>query len=934
MKKMPSRTPLRMTLMQAMMFAAFASGCSSLSGNKTPESPAAATTESASSSEHSVPAADGAQSGVTSPSTDADEDKTKEQTAHIYKGNGPLIRELKDKKAPKGGNTVLNFEAADIRDIAKTVLAELLKESYIVDPKVTGTISFRTTSPLPKEALLPTLETILRMNGYVMVKENGIFKIMPAASARGSLSPRFGGAIAGFTIQVVPLKYIGAVEMAKLIEPFAPDPSAIKVDELRNLLIIAGTQNEIEHMLDTISVFDVDWLSGMSVGLFTLQSADVKSVANEVDKIFGDKTMSPLAGVVRIVPIERLNAFVIITPQPHYLEQAKIWLERLDRVGSTAGTRLYVYRVQNGKAEHLANLLNQTFASKTQASTTTTPTPTVAPGLTGTNLQSSLFNKSTSASSQTSNSGFSSGFSNNNQSTSNTSGKTTGNTVRTAATNFGATLSVTDDSGSSSEVRVVADTENNALLILGNAAGYEKIESALKKLDVAPRQVLIEVTIAEVTLSDDLEYGVEWAFSKGSRKSGRLIQTEKDGNSAINMVAGGFSYALTNVTGDALKAVFNTLATDGKLNVLSSPHIMVADNQTAKIQVGDSVPTQTSSTTSLSTITTGTVTSTVQYLDTGVMLTVTPRINAGGLINLDVTQEVSSAYETDTSAINSPTIRKRSAQTVVTIQNGDTMVLGGLISERNNNGSSGIPFLSEIPILGAVFGKQTRTSEKTELVLLITPRVANNVAQAKDISDELQRKMGETKNLIDCGTSNILGFTTRGGPWCMQARRNDGAIDKMKLEDENGVSVYLKDEAKLEQENARRALDEVNRQKAEAQQRLEAATKRVEQTQRSSGKADSQASKSAATSATGDAAATATANKATTENTARKTPAPGKPKAKVVVPREPGVKAAPATPVVTPVESKAQATPPVETRDEPAPVVDPAQAVPAPASPE
>lgn len=747
------------------------------------------------------------------PSARIDESKEKPEMARISKGTGVLVNPPSAVPTrTEGGNISLNFEGADIRDIAKTVLAEILKESYIVDPKVSGTISFRTTNPLPRNALLPTLETILRMNGFVMIKENGIFKIMPSASARGSLSPRMGGSLAGYTIQVVPLQFVSAIEMIKLLEPFAADPTAIKADELRNLLILSGTQNEIQHMLDTISVFDADWLSGMSIGLFALQNADVKSVSSEINKILGDKTLNPLAGLVRIIPIERLNAFVIISPQAHYLDQAKLWIERLDTTGGTGGTRLHVYHVQNGKAEYLADLLNQTFASKNQAPATTTRAPTVAPGLTSTQIGSSSLFGSTS---------------NTNSALGST---TTGNTAqRATAPAVGATLSITDDSGSASEVRVVADRENNALLILSSAAGYEKIESALKKLDVAPRQVLIEVTIAEVTLTDDLSYGVEWAISSGSRKSFQL-DTNKD-VSGIAALVPGFSYALSNVAGDAIKAVFNTLATDGKVNVLSSPHIMVADNQTAKIQVGNSVPIQTSSTAALATTTTGTVTSTIQYLDTGVMLSVTPHINAGGLVNLDINQEVSNAIENKVSGLDSPTITKRAAKTIVTVQSGETMVLGGLISENNNVGSSGIPFLSEIPILGAVFGSKTRNATKTELILLITPRVANNVTQGKDISDELRRKMGETKDLIDCGTSNILGYTTRGGPWCMQARRYDGAIDKMRLEDENGIPVYLKDEAKLEQAEAQRVLDEANRKQEAAKQRLDAASKRVKETQ-------------------------------------------------------------------------------------------------------
>ena len=714
--------------------------------------------------------------------------KSNEQSARIVKGTGQLLKPPKPDQPPGAGNISLNFEAADIRDIAKTVLAEILQESYIVDPKVAGTISFRTVRPLPKESLLPTLETILRLNGIVMIKENGIFKLMPAAAAKGSLSPRMGlQGTAGYSIQVVPLKFVGAKDMAKILEGVAVDPAAVKIDELRNLLILAGTQNEIQHILDTVDMFDVDWLSGMSFGWFTLKSADVKTVDQELTKILGDRALNPLAGALRIIPIERLNGFVIITPQPHYLEQAKLWLERLDRSTGTAGTRMYGYPVQNGKAEHLAELLNQTFGKGAQ--TPRSPTsPTVAPGQAGATVKSS----------------------------------TTPNAPTAQTPAAGTNLSISDETGTS-DVRIVADKENNALLILANAAGYEKIEGALKKLDAPPRQVLIEVMIAEVTLTNELSWGIEWLFTNGSRRSGKLDL----GAAGLTQLTPGLSYALTDSTG-GIKAVLNALATDNKVNVLSSPHIMVADNQTAKIQVGDSVPVQGQSTTT----NTGVVTS-VQYLDPGVILSVTPRINSSGLVNLDVTQEFSIPGAVNAALANSPTVSKRSAKTQVTVQSGETMVLGGLISEKSTNGSGGLPFLSAIPVLGGLFGTTDRSNSKTELIVLITPKVAHNFGQAKAISDELQRKMGETKDLLDCGTANLVGFTSRGGFACLQARRFDGAIDKMMLEGEGGVPVYLKDEAKRAKEEAERSVNEAKRAYDEAQNRLREASERVQETQRS-----------------------------------------------------------------------------------------------------
>lgn len=630
----------------------------------------------------------------------------------IFKGTGTFIKPKPDIEKASGGNTaLLNFENADIKEVAKTVLADILGQSYVVDPRVQGSISLRTVRPLPNDALLTTLETLLKMNGATMVREEGVYKIIPSNAVRGSVSPRKGGKLSGYSVQIIPLEYVGAREMAKIIEPFAPEGGIIRVDEVRNLLMVGGLQNELAHIMDTVETFDVDWLSGMSVGLFPLQSADVKSIASELDKILGDKSSGPLAGIIRVIPIERLNAFLIITPQPKYLEEAKVWIERLDRSGGmSGGQRLFVYQVQNGKAENLANLLNQAYggAASTTTSQPRTASSALAPGMAATEIKSSAQAGGVVAPAQA---------------ISVPTGETTGN------------------SNTAKTVRIIADKDNNSLLILANSEEYGVIESALRKLDSVPRQVLIDVTIAEVTLTDDLSLGIEWTFDHGTRRTGTL----DTGTTGIGALTPGFSYVLRNAAGTGAQAALNMLAQDKRVNVLSSPHIMVADNQQAKIQVGDSVPTvgQTAILSTNSTITTS-----VQYIDTGIILTVTPRINAGGLVNIEVQQEVSNASTTTTSGLNTPTISKRTAKSLVTVQSGETIVLGGLIQENKTYSTAGIPFLSQIPLIGALFGTQGVSAKKTELVVLITPKIASNVGQAKTLSEEFRKKLGEVTDLL------------------------------------------------------------------------------------------------------------------------------------------------------------------------------------------
>lgn len=671
----------------------------------------------------------------------------KQEKAKIFPGSGVFIQSVAPAPAaadsgakpdPKD-ETMLNFDGADLREVVKAIVGDLLNASYTIDPKVQGQINLHTSNPLRRKDLLPTLETLLRMNGAAILLEDGIYKIVPAATAaRGSVTPQLGGdplALpngSGYGVQITPLKFIAAKEMLKLLEPFASEAGAVRIDEARNLIILSGTERELRHLQSTIAMFDVDWLAGMSIGLFSLQSVEVKTAVADLDKIFGAKALSPLAGVVKLVPIERLNAILVITQQAKYLEQAKTWIERLDHSGGVGGgMRLFVYPVQNGMAEKMAILLNGVF-NRTPVPTGGKGGASLAPGMAMGSLQST--------STQTTSSTFTSSFG-----VAPAPGQPQG-----AGGNLPLGEESADQQGLAGdsvavrgEVRILADKDNNALLILCSAANYEKLETAIRKLDIQPRQVLIDVTIAEVTLAGDLKYGLEWAFTNGSG-SGKLDM----GAAGLAALTPGFSYLWSNssVPG-GVSATLNMLANDSRVKVISSPHIMVTDNQQAKIQVGDRVPITSQSQSVLGSAT-GLIAS-IQYIDTGVLLTVTPRINSGGQVTMDIDQEVSQASITTTSSINSPTISKRALKTTVVVKSGETMVLGGLITDNKTEATSGLPFLSRIPVLGGLFGVQNQQSNRTELILMITPKTISNPQQAQEITNELRSKMA--------GLGDVLG---------------------------------------------------------------------------------------------------------------------------------------------------------------------------------
>jgi general secretion pathway protein D len=632
-----------------------------------------------------------------------------------YPGTGVFVNQKPLPEQPKAGpeEASLNFEALDVREVAKVILGDYLKESYTVHPGVSGTVTFRTIRPIPRKDLLPTLEMLLRQNNAAVVREEGVYKILPVAAVRGSVSPQLGGSVlpipGGYSVLVVPLKYVGAREMAKLLEPFAAD-NTVRADEIRNLVILAGNQREMRHLLDTIDLFDVDWLAGYSIGLFPIRSAEAKTLVADLDKIFGPQAQGPLGGIVRVIPIDRLNALLVVTTQPRYLEMARTWVDRLDQMGGTSGgSRFFVYYVKNGKAENLAQLIGELFSGR-RAPTA----PALAPGARPAEIRTMTTTTTTA----------------------------TAPTTPTSAPASASSFQIPGSSTTASEVRVIADKDTNSLLVLATPTDYDVIESALRKLDVVPRQVLVEVFLAEITLSDELKFGIEW-FIRGRNNSNTTGQLNLGGLPAtplgtVPVVPPVFQ--LVSLNGAEVRAVLNALGEDGKTQVLASPQLMVLDNQKAKFKVGDRISVQTQTQTGVST---GTgVLNSFQYLETGILLDLTPRINSNNQVTLDVNQEVSAPDFTSVSVANpNPSVSSRNVTTSVVVASGESIVLAGLIREDNGRSSTGIPLLSKIPVLGAAFGSQTFNRRRTELVMIITPRIVSDSRQAQEVSEEMRRKL-------------------------------------------------------------------------------------------------------------------------------------------------------------------------------------------------
>lgn len=606
----------------------------------------------------------------------------------------------------------LNFERASIREVVKVVLGDILKETYTVEPGVEGEVTINSTDPLDRSALIPTLESLLQSQGAVLYKDDtGNYRVAARANLKGrGFMPSTGQIKPGYSMQVVTLRYIPVAEMQKILEPLASPDAFVRVDPNRNMLVLAGTSSELANLMATIKTFDVDVLKGMSVGLYRVKNVEAGIVAKNLDALFGESGNSPMAGMIKIMPIEHMNSIMIISANPDYLKDMKDWVDRFDQVSTTAGQQLFVYHVQNGSAEHLADMLNQVFGGKKSSSA-----KGALPGSNASSLAPGLAPATVGADGQA----------------------VAAEPAKTMlGDSSGGGVSINPDA----EVRIVADKTNNSLMIMSTEDAYKQILESLKRLDVMPMQVQVEASIMEVTLTDGLEYGLQWYFKNDGNAFGSNGVGKLASNSNGYMTPGGFSFSAT-LGAERVMGALNALARESKVRVLSSPSILVLDNQTASIKVGDQQPVFTGS---LSTpngngnsLTTAT---TVQYKDTGVSLQVTPQVNSNGLVKMDIQQDITDVGEID-SATGNRSFLQRNIKSTVAVKSGETIVLGGLIRDNNTEGRNGVPGLSKVPVVGSLFSANSSGGKRTELLVLITPTAIKGQRDLVKVGEEMRERM-------------------------------------------------------------------------------------------------------------------------------------------------------------------------------------------------
>jgi general secretion pathway protein D len=650
----------------------------------------------------------------------------------------------------EGGGIEVNFEAADIQTVAKSILSDTLGLNVVIDPRVQGTVTLVSASAIPRKDLFAAFESVMRMSNAAVIRDGNLVKIVPlpeAVGAGGKVTLR-GGGDAGFGVTIVPLRYTSAATIAKAAENFVVRPGALRADPVRNMIMVQGTAAERQSALDLITSFDVEWLRNQSVGIYPLKSTSPDTMIHELQRVFETAEGGQGQGLIAFQPIARMNAVMAVAHNRKYLDQATQWIRRLDR-SDTSGTTIRIYRLEHGNALKIAKILNDIFVGKSGASIASDSAASqVSPGTNG--AQSKLdalgagANGSNNSANSSANSANGSNGSNALSSNSGSGGKNANSFDGFADSDKNADKK-DSDLGSGSlprgvfqNVRITADTSNNSVVIYSNQDDYAVIERSLRELDRPQMQVEIEATIAEVTLTDALQYGVQYYLGStdvhAGSNNGSISLSTSTASALLSQSLPGLNVLLGSQASP--KVVLSALSTLTSVKVLSAPSLVVTDNQPAFLQVGDSVPVSTGSATVLST--SNTVVNTITMQDTGIILKVWPHIHANGTVELEIEQEVSGVVGGVSTTNLNPTISQRRIHSTVAVTSGQTVLLGGLMSEEADKTQTGIPVLRQIQGLGDLFGTTNGTKTRTEIIIFVKPSIIQNAADAQNVAEEFR----------------------------------------------------------------------------------------------------------------------------------------------------------------------------------------------------
>ena len=727
------------------------------------------------------------------------------QTGSTTTSSGPRAQpavfqgtEITDTGAPRvqtatagggGSGFDLNFESAPVATVAKVVLGDILQTGYTIDPRVQGTVSLVSVRPVPKSDIVFVLENALRISGVVLVRDTAGYRLTPVGDAVGGghVDSQPSNPEPGYGVSVVPLQYVSAQTLLKLMDSFATKPGVVRADSTRNLLLIQGTGPERRTAVETAMSFDVDWMRGQSIGVFPVANSGPEPIIAELEKIIDSGENGLNQNLVKLQPVARLNAIMVVTKKPALLRTVETWIKRLDRSDSTR-TSVHVYKVKYGDAKQIARVLTDMFGGgSSNSSLLDSADNQIAPGSGTSASGSGSFGNNSNGNS---NSGTGTNGSN---SSSQQPGSGFGSRLGTAfggpqgGANGGNLGQLDKGNGAGSggppilqNVRITPDLVNNSLLIYADQGNYRIVESALQQVDQPQLQVAIDATIAEVDLTDELQFGVQFFLTShalGLRPDqGSILNSTS--TTATTTIPGAATAATTTaattatttastVAGTAANAllsrtvpgfnflvgqeaqpaaILTALHTVTGVKVLSNPSVVVVNNQAATLQVGNQVPISTGSASVLNaaTASSNTIVNTVDYRNTGIILHVSPRVSANGDVRLEIEQEISNVLPGSAANALNPTIQERKVKSSISIANGQTVLLAGLIQDQKNENKSGIPLLDDLQGIGNAFSNQDNTKMRTELIIFIRPQIIRNSTDAHTIAEELRSKLRGT----------------------------------------------------------------------------------------------------------------------------------------------------------------------------------------------
>lgn len=634
----------------------------------------------------------------------------------------------------------LMFDNADIYDVLKVVLGDALKLDYVIDPSVQGRITLKSTSAVSMADIFNVLETALATSNVSIVKQGKIYRVTKDVNAAREKLPASGVGPASPVLQIIPVKFVQASQLANTIRSFLGPQAIVTNDATSRYLIVADRASNLEKVIEMVAALDVDYLQQVHVRLIPMVNSDASDVAKDLDALFKTSGMFNWAGTdgtkVYFLPITRMNAVLVATANDKLMAAAEQWIKNLDSEPKNGlGSFVHIYAVANGNASHLADILRQLFGGSASASTG--PSRTTTSSIGGSSASAGVGGALPAGGAAQ-------------------AAPTT--TISRGNVPSGAGGAAGTATGLSGSVQVIADEITNTLIIKATAQDYQQIKKVLERIDTVSRQVLIQVMVAEVALNDTLQYGVEWWLNDTLKYNGKTWAANAGLGGSIKPaevpgivagIGGGLSYSVFNTTGQII-GLLNLLGQDTNVNVLSTPHVMAADGKLARIEVGDEVAVVTQTSSTPNAIGTASISNSVTYRPTGIILEVTPVISASGRVSLTVSQEVSTVQPIGSSVggVTYPNFSKRKVSTEVVVEDGKPLLIAGLIRDSGNNSATGIPGLKDVPIFGAFFGSTKKVREKTELIMSITSFIVNGKADGDRVTAQFENALKDLKPLL------------------------------------------------------------------------------------------------------------------------------------------------------------------------------------------